>query len=1633
MSLNHGQRLALNLDAHLVLDAGAGTGKTKTIVERVIEHYLAPVQRASLLLPRPARPGRLAGGMIIDGEAERVDLNEWQGLLPTEVVVLTFTNAAAEELKHRLRKALSDLRAGTTSGDSEDRADSRIPVQGLPDQFRMLLEDAPIGTIDSFFSRLISSYRPLLSQRVSKEQISTAEKITLETLAVNTAWRLSSNPSRHGYAVDAGIPQDMVDEFFDARSRLSQTLGSTVTCRKVVRGLLTRSVFLEGVVNALGNQSGEIPEDALREAFTAWLDLDRIIEVLERLQEPIQSWFDAMRAAGKTTKVDPETRFAALAEFLNLPTPSSTWEALVRIFHLHRIICSQNGMTNGGGAALFRNNAKVLPQGYLPPGKSPKWERGHDTVASISEELNEISERANRIWTEPEHVFERQMAFIVGNLDTSSPNQMLATHPIRAPRINLPTPYSSNGLPKVQRFDLEQETRMLNDLCVVQKATAEILSKLKSDRDLHDFEDIAESVGDLLLARCPKVCRVELYSPQVISALDNINHEQPWSDHHIDIALDLSRQAIEDPVTFGFTDVVNAERAHADLLYRVDILQRIRRRYMAMIIDEAQDVNPRQWKLLSRLWGKRLRIEGDPVDENLEWEPTICYVGDLKQSIYLFRQAQVATFHRYAEHLRRINAHEFNTIQAFQGSNALRTDEWSRDPRALHETFVRASMMGATHRKSLDPEVKFDVTDSLLPLSLAEISDRRDGHVRLAINYRTSKGLLKIMNRWWSDIFDPRHQTFSRADWYAKHQELHTCEERSEEQGILEWLLPIGPTIASTVPEDLVEPIDPFRHGKPDRKQLEATLIVERIRALIHGSDCVIRTASGDSSHVEEGNPVDPGDIMVLLPSRKLRDPIVAGLRAHGIPVQADKEGDLLSRQVVDPLLGLVQFLARPSHRHHAAWVARSVLVGMNDSMIDDYLRNAPRGANLISRLIELIPSDEQKALFRQWENYSRSGRILEALEWTADYSDLLVAHPTANDRADVASFIAMVNDARLEVGGDSVMLADRLMRVKAQGDGAEARTLTASGSVRLMTIHKSKGLQSKVVILADAFGESLTKATHENLDRLIVSPNIFGVHPKPWPDASQDPLSPVWDLSTLLNQSQRHAEARRLLYVAATRAEERLIISGSPRGTSWIDGEGINLDIVQGATPSFGPMLIESMRQSAHREGVDSPWLSGQEKASIPATTPKKYTLTIDPLSVQYDLQIGEKEGIGMRIYHSPDCFLDRSQPKTIIQTITEIEEILSTLDENKSISQPEPKVREILTSDLTPAGLDIAQSCMRRHWFQRHIGLQGEVVRLSKNPDLEGGLPPPNVFGSIVHRLIEIGAPSPPRNSSSIPLPADWTSNSPSRWAGDELEAILPEIFDELLTSSANRDLTADSVRQMVQVLSDSELGHFLTEEKGEWGSLDGVRTELPFGFEMTVQGPSIEIESNSPWGSRTHITSDYAQGRFSGLIDLVVAYSDEESSRILPIDLKTEDAHMLWDPPESIEGTLLEISDDGTLTDAEKAILSKHRHQLVLYHLALVRLEGERKKAGLLPRIVERPAVWVGVSGRLVQMDAVLFKQTFLDLKHLIHELVRIDHGGYTDPNAFPPLPLKHADTCRSCPFSRGSLPICGPEDP
>ena len=212
MRLNTAQRLSLNLDSHIVIDAGAGTGKTSTIVDRVIEHYLSEDQRATRILPKPTRPAQLMSGMIQSPASERVDLQEWGGLLPGEVVLLTFTNRAADEMRDRLRRTISRLKPGPMGDDGEFRTDPRIRNQGFVEQILTLLEDAPIGTIDSFLIQLVSPYMGKLGDALSRENVSDSGRNVLVETALRTLWRLPSASSMIGDAVDAGIPATIATE-----------------------------------------------------------------------------------------------------------------------------------------------------------------------------------------------------------------------------------------------------------------------------------------------------------------------------------------------------------------------------------------------------------------------------------------------------------------------------------------------------------------------------------------------------------------------------------------------------------------------------------------------------------------------------------------------------------------------------------------------------------------------------------------------------------------------------------------------------------------------------------------------------------------------------------------------------------------------------------------------------------------------------------------------------------------------------------------------------------------------------------------------------------------------------------------------------------------------------------------------------------------------------------------------------------------------------------------------------------------------------------------------------------------------------------------------------------------------------
>ena len=181
------------------------------------------------------------------------------------------------------------------------------------------------------------------------------------------------------------------------------------------------------------------------------------------------------------------------------------------------------------------------------------------------------------------------------------------------------------------------------------------------------------------------------------------------------------------------------------------------------IRDRAQDNSPLQWRLLSRLWGPREIREDESPNPDTPWEPTICYVGDIKQSIYAFRQAEVTGFLDFAKSLRSINTHEFSSIPELTRIPSLRRDTHSRDPRNDHQlTFASATEYSERGGRDLSPWIPFDSTDWDLPApSGNEVNERKQGMVSLKVNYRSEGGLLDIMNEWWDDIFSVRHRLLS--------------------------------------------------------------------------------------------------------------------------------------------------------------------------------------------------------------------------------------------------------------------------------------------------------------------------------------------------------------------------------------------------------------------------------------------------------------------------------------------------------------------------------------------------------------------------------------------------------------------------------------------------------------------------------------------------------------------------------------------------------------------------------------------------------------------------------------------------------------------------------------------------------
>ncbi|MEO0314404.1 MAG: hypothetical protein RI928_860 [Pseudomonadota bacterium] len=396
---------------------------------------------------------------------------------------------------------------------------------------------------------------------------------------------------------------------------------------------------------------------------------------------------------------------------------------------------------------------------------------------------------------------------------------------------------------------------------------------------------------------------------------------------------------------------------------------------------------------------------------------------------------------------------------------------------------------------------------------------------------------------------------------------------RSSIEGTV-WRLPL---VCTEVPElegvaegfTLRDPLQVFPTEEDDlRRQQEGFMV-----------GCALQQARVQP----DGSVLAWSDMMILVRSRTHLMAYERGLRDAGIPYVSSRGGGLLDALEVTDMIALLRWLTMPSDNLALAQVLKSPIGGASD---EDLILLARAGeGSWWQRLVSLFESTMQAEaeaeaeaiagqntafrintlssslhrivpLLRDWLNASASlpvhdllDKIMHQGQLAQRYASTLPASMRAQVLGNLDAFIALSLEVDAGRYPSIARFIDTLRRLKRASDQEapnEADIDASADAVRIMTIHGAKGLEADVVVL---MGSNHSDSSRDHLGVLCE-----------WP---QDALAPThfsvfgksaargWARESLFVQEQgfRQQENWNLLYVAATRAKNLLIVSGVHSG----------------------------------------------------------------------------------------------------------------------------------------------------------------------------------------------------------------------------------------------------------------------------------------------------------------------------------------------------------------------------------------------------------------------------------------------------------------------------------------------------
>ena len=291
--------------------------------------------------------------------------------------------------------------------------------------------------------------------------------------------------------------------------------------------------------------------------------------------------------------------------------------------------------------------------------------------------------------------------------------------------------------------------------------------------------------------------------------------------------------------------------------------------------------------------------------------------------------------------------------------------------------------------------------------------------------------------------------------------------------------------------------------------------------------------------------PLSAGDVLILVRSRgELASLIVARLFEEGVPVAGIDRLHLQEPLAVKDLLAAVAFASQPLDDLNLANLLVSPLLGWSQELLFElaYDRKLSLWQTLrdgADERSEFAEAREQLTGLLNMADYTTPHRFLETiLSGPMDGRRKLYGRLGIAARDPIDELLS----SALEFESQEIASLDRFLAWFARGEVEIKRDPSAPmNAVRVMTVHGAKGLEAPIVVLADATADP---AKLGGVSRTLDFP-ITGVGEVPLiRPRKAERVSPFAELITAQEELDLQ-EHWRLLYVALTRAEERLVIAG--------------------------------------------------------------------------------------------------------------------------------------------------------------------------------------------------------------------------------------------------------------------------------------------------------------------------------------------------------------------------------------------------------------------------------------------------------------------------------------------------------